>query len=108
MPDDPTDGFSTGWVLGGIGTIIATLASIVAMLYKVRESENAKRIEAMEKEHTATKAELSVVKQDIKVCTEDRIALHRSDAASKERITILEDMLKEIHPNWKSKHERST
>jgi hypothetical protein len=99
MADENT-WLSSGWVLGGIGTIMATLASVVALLFKVRESENAKRIEEMSKR-------VDDLQKRSDKCDEDRLALHRSDAANRERISIMENMLKEIHPGWKSHKDRA-
>lgn len=39
-----SDSFTT-WVLGGIGTVVATLAAVVATLWKANETRNAKAIE---------------------------------------------------------------
>jgi hypothetical protein len=95
---DETNGFSSGWVLGGIATILGVMSGVISLLYKVRESENAKRIDEQ-----AKRIDTLTIKAD--KCDEDRIALHRADAANKERISIMEDMLKEIHPNWKSRED---
>jgi hypothetical protein len=86
---------SLTWVLTGVTTILGVLATVISVLFRLRESENAKKIEHMEKQ-------IAVLQIKSDKCDDDRIALHRSDAANRERIAILENMLKEIHPDWKS------
>lgn len=48
-----------GWVLAGIGTVIATLAGAVASLWKLSEAKNAKAIAAHQEtiDHLETRAE---------------------------------------------------
>lgn len=98
MSDESTSAFPSAWVLGGIGAILGVMSAVISLLYKVRESENTKRIEELNRR-------LDLLQAKADRCDEDRLALHRADAANKERIAILEAMLKEIHPSWKSKSE---
>lgn len=37
-----------GWILGGIATVLATMATAVTTLWKASESKNAKAIEVLE------------------------------------------------------------
>ena len=43
MHDNMDESF-TGWVLGGVGSVVATLAAVVATLWKMNETRNAKAI----------------------------------------------------------------
>jgi len=76
----------TGWMLAGIATVIATLSSTVAWLFKLRENENAKHISSLTEE-VATIA----LKAD--KCEQERGELKIECALMKGKIELLETKL---------------
>jgi hypothetical protein len=53
------------WFLGGIGTVVATLATVVASLFRINESKNTKAIEEQSKEIIAFQTELKMVREHL-------------------------------------------
>ncbi len=84
MSNSDLNGFS-GWVTAGIATIIATLSSVVAWLFKLRENENSRHIESLTKQ-----VETISVKAD--KCEEERGELRT-------KIEVLETKLSFIDVN---------
>ena len=76
----------TGWMLAGIATVIATLSSTVAWLFKLRENENAKRLSDL----TDEVASISV-KAD--KCETERGELKIECAIMKGKLSVLETKL---------------
>lgn len=66
----------SGWFTAAIATVVATLSSVVAFLFKLRENENAKRIEDLS------------VKAD--QCVEERTQLKTECAIMRGKIEVLE------------------
>ena len=79
----------SGWVLAGVASIIATLSTVVAFLYKRLDANNARTIGVLE-----TRCDLLQKKVD--ECEKDRLDLHRQLAKMEIKITLLEDEMKEL------------
>ena len=79
----------SGWVLAGVASIIATLSTVVAFLYKRLDANNARTIAALE-----TRCDLLQKKVD--ECERDRLDLHRQMAKMEVKIALLEDEMKEL------------
>ncbi len=91
----PTDFQSLlGWVLAGVLTIVATLSSVVAFLYKRLDSNNAKTIAALE-------TRCDMLQKKVDECEKDRLDLHRQMAKMEVKIALLEDEMKEFRKEVK-------
>jgi hypothetical protein len=85
------EGFS-GWVAAGIATIIATLSSVVAWLFKLRENENAKHL-------TNLTEEVAMISVKADKCEEERGQLKIECAIMKGKVEVLETRLSFIDTN---------
>lgn len=88
---DETNAFS-GWLTAGIATIIATLSSTVAWLFKLRENENAKHL-------TSLTNEVATINAKADKCEEERGELKVECAIMKEKLFVLEKKLSFIDVN---------
>ena len=86
-----SDGFS-GWVAAGIATIIATLSSTVAWLFKLRENENAKHLANLTNE-------VATISAKADKCEEERGELKIECAIMKGKLQVLETKLSFIDVN---------
>ena len=82
----------TGWMLAGIATIIATLSSTVAWLFKLRENENAKRI-------TDLTDHVDIISIKADKCEEERGELKIQCAIMQGKMSVLETRLSFIDVN---------
>jgi hypothetical protein len=93
----------TGWVLAGVATSFATLSSVVAFLFKLRENENAKAILKLE-------TSLQEVSDKAEKCETDRHLLFTSCEVLKIKLDVLEKRVCSIDSNgtdFARKHEGS-
>jgi hypothetical protein len=105
MSGNALDGFQ-GWVAAGIATIIASLSSVVAWLFRLRENENAKHI-------TSLTEEVATINGKADKCEEERGELKIECAIMKGKIQVLETKLafidvngtKFAHQDEKKSHE---
>ena len=91
----------SGWFTAGIATVVATLSSVVAFLFKLRENENAKRIEDL-------KSEVSTISVKADKCEEERAELKAECATMRGKLEVLETKLAFIDVNgtrFSHKHE---
>lgn len=90
-----------GWVLTGIGGMLATLVTTVATLWRVSESKNAKAIEGWEKKivvvEAELKAEVKTVREKLETteiarleCEQDRSSLSAKCEIFEHRLQRLE------------------
>jgi hypothetical protein len=93
---EPHDGSITGWVLGGVATIVATLTTVVAALYKKLDANNAKTILALE-----ARCDLLDKRNDL--CESDRVELHKICAKHEVEIAMLKERTK---PTQRGDHHR--
>jgi len=82
----------SGWLTAGIATVVATLSSAVAFLFRLRENENAKRIEDL-------KSEVSAINVKADKCEEERTELKTECALMRGKIQVLETKLAFIDAN---------
>lgn len=82
----------SGWVTAGLATILATLSSAVAFLFKLRENENAKRIEDL-------KTEVQTIGAKSDKCEEERGELKTACAIMKGELEVLKTKLAFIDVN---------
>jgi hypothetical protein len=82
----------TGWMLAGIASVIATLTSTVAWLFKLRENENAKHIEGL-------KNEVATISAKADKCEVERGDLKTECALMRGKIDVLETKLAFIDVN---------
>jgi len=73
------EGFWT-WFLGGVLTVVGTLATTIGALFKINESKNTKAIEAQEKEILALHTEVKSVRDAAKITEEARLECERDRA----------------------------
>jgi hypothetical protein len=83
MSDEADTGL-TGWVLAAIASIGATLASVIALLYKKLDANNARTIAALE-------ARCDILDKRNDKCEEDRIELYKICAKHETEIGMLKD-----------------
>lgn len=81
----------SGWFTAGI-TVVATLSSVVAFLFKLRENENAKRIEEL-------KNDFGVISVKANKCEEERVELKTECASMRGEIEVLKTKLAFIDVN---------
>lgn len=97
-----SEGFS-GWVAAGITTIMAALSSAIAFLFKLRENENAKRLEEMKLESEQRLLELktsvSSISEKADKCEIEREGLKVQCAVMQSKIETLEVKLERIDVN---------
>ena len=82
----------TGWMLAGVATVIATLSSTVAWLFKLRENENAKHLSNLAEE-------VAVISGKADKCEEERGQLKVECAIMKGKLSVLETKLAFIDVN---------
>jgi chromosome segregation ATPase len=82
----------TGWMLAGIATVIATLSSTVAWLFKLRENENAKRLSEL-------KSDVETINAKADKCEVEREGLKVECAVMRSKIETLEVKLERINVN---------
>lgn len=82
----------SGWFTAGIATVVATLSSVVAFLFKLRENENAKRIEDL-------KTEVQTISVKADKCEEERTELKTECAIMRGKLEVLETKLAFIDVN---------
>lgn len=73
------DESNTGWFFAGVSTVIATLASVVAFLFKLNETKNSQAIAAMQNRLDSQERKMNSQEEKIKEseikhdkCEEDR------------------------------------
>lgn len=86
-----SEGFS-GWVAAGIATIIATLSSVVAWLFKLRENENAKHL-------TNLTEQVATISAKADRCESERSELKIECTLMKGKLEVLETKLSFIDVN---------
>ena len=79
----------TGWVMASVATIIASLASAVAFLFRLRENENAKNIQEL-------KSDLQASSERSKQCEQDRAELYTKCAVLEAKMETLETKVANI------------
>ncbi len=79
----------TGWVMASVATIIASLASAVAFLFKLRENENAKNIQEL-------KSDLQSSAKRSEQCEQDRAELYTKCAVLEAKMETLESKVSKI------------
>lgn len=77
----------TGWVLAGVGTIVTTLASLVAMFYR-QQITDYKHTEA------ELRSEVGELKKRADTCEDDREQLRINQARLEVRVATLEREIK--------------
>ena len=82
---------STGWVLAAIATVVATLSTTVAFLYRKLDANNSELIKEL-------RDECHDLQEKSKACDDDRLILHKLVARLEAKVSILEDLVKEAHP----------
>ncbi len=82
----------SSWVTAGIATILATLSSAVAFLFKLRENENAKRLEEL-------KSDVETINAKADKCETEREELKVECAVMRSKIETLEIKLERINVN---------
>jgi septal ring factor EnvC (AmiA/AmiB activator) len=82
----------TGWVTAGIATILATLSSAIAFLFKLRENENAKRLAEL-------KSDVETINAKADKCEVEREGLRVECAVMRSKIETLEVKLERIDAN---------
>lgn len=82
----------TGWFTAGIATVVASLSSVVAFLFKLRENENTRRI-------TELKEEVKTISVKADKCEEERGELRTECAMMRGKIETLETRLAFIDVN---------
>jgi septal ring factor EnvC (AmiA/AmiB activator) len=82
----------TGWMLAGIASVIATLTSTVAWLFKLRENENAKRLSEL-------KSDVETINAKADKCEVEREGLKVECAVMRSKIETLEVKLERINVN---------
>ena len=94
---DLPDGF-WAWFLGGIGTVVATLATVIASLFKINEGKNANAITEQAKEIASAQTEIKIVRDALSSveiarleCERDRSALAAKCEFFEKRLAKLED-----------------
>lgn len=84
----------TGWILSGIGAIIATLTSVIAMFYRTQIADYKANEVKMETQHAAEsaylKSEIVELKKRADECEDDREQLAIKHARLEERVSSLE------------------
>ena len=96
----PTDGF-VGWVIAGVGAIVATLTSAVAALYKAQISDLKEQLvssrevmRASSSEHKSELGRLDAIEHElrveIEVCKQDREQLRISLAKIEAKQELME------------------
>ena len=99
----PTDGF-VGWVLAGVGVVVATLSSAVAALYKAQISDLKDRLMASVEaakasaiEHRGELTRLDVLEHELRAevseCKEDREQLRISLARVEAKQELMESRI---------------
>jgi septal ring factor EnvC (AmiA/AmiB activator) len=92
----------TGWVMASVATIIASLASAVAFLFKLRENENAKNIQEL-------KSDLQASSERSKQCEQDRAELYTKCAVLEAKMETLESKVSKIDvTGTKYSHRKET
>lgn len=86
-----------GWVLAGIGAVVSTLSTWLVILFRTRESENAKMIAELKSESskaiTELKQEIAVTRAASQKCEQDRHELFTACELNKFEIKVLKDQL---------------
>jgi septal ring factor EnvC (AmiA/AmiB activator) len=82
----------SGWVTAGIATILATLSSAIAFLFKLRENENAKRLSEL-------KSDVETINAKADKCEVEREGLKVECAVMRSKIETLEVKLERINVN---------
>jgi hypothetical protein len=97
MSGELPDGFWV-WFLGGIGTVVATLATVIASLFKINEGKNSNAIAEQSKEIVTFQTELKMVRENLSgveiarmECERDRAALTAKCEIFEKRLARLED-----------------
>ena len=92
----------TGWMLAGVASVVATLASTVAWLFKLRENENAKHIASLTEE-------VLTIGQKADKCEAERGELKIECALMKGKLEVLETKLSYMDVNGtKYAHRKDT
>ena len=97
MSGELPDGF-WAWFLGGIGTVVATLATVIASLFKINETKNTNAIAEQSKEIASAQTEIKIVREALSAvevarleCERDRAALTAKCEFFEKRLAKLED-----------------
>jgi cell division protein FtsB len=87
-----------GWVLAGVGTVVATLVGTVTTLWRLNESKNAKAIEEQSRQLVSLETQMKLVKDHAAICEtarieclEDRARLAMKCEMFENRLTQLEN-----------------
>jgi hypothetical protein len=90
----------TGWMLAGIATVIATLSSTVAWLFRLRENENSKHISSLTEE-------VATISIKADKCEVERGELKIECALMKGKIELLETKMSFMDANGTKYAHRS-
>jgi hypothetical protein len=97
MSGELPDGF-WAWFLGGIGTVVATLATVIASLFRINELKNTAAIAEQALEIASAQTEIKVVREALSAvevarmeCERDRAALGAKCEFFEKRLAKLED-----------------
>lgn len=85
-----------GWVLTGVGAVMATLVTTIATLWRVSESKNAKAIEEQHKQIATVQAEVALVRDNLKTTEEARLECERDRASLTAKCDIFEKRLSRL------------
>jgi hypothetical protein len=80
----------TGWFVAGVATVIGTLASAVAFLFKLNESKNAGAILALTHQVELQQKQIDASEKRHDECQDDRRKLATEVAVIREHVKILE------------------
>jgi hypothetical protein len=94
LPQIPTNGDWTGYIIGGIATALVTMWGVVVFLARLIENKYRTEVAELKQELTAvraeSKAEVAAIRADAKQCYEDRTKLFGEVAALNARVTKME------------------
>lgn len=79
--------FSPGWIAAGVTTLIASLATAVATLFKINESKSALAVKSLELRLEGYAQRLDDSDRKHQECLEDRIELSRQIARLEGRLS---------------------
>ena len=85
-----------GWVITGVGAIIATLVTTVATLWRLNESRNNKAIEEQYKQIAHVEGEMKVMREHVSKVEEARLECERDRARLTAKCEIFEERLQRL------------
>jgi hypothetical protein len=82
-----------GWVLAGVGTVVATLVGTVTTLWRLNESKNAKAIEEQSRHLIALETQMHLVRSHAEICEKARTECLEDRARLATKCEMFEDRL---------------